>query len=145
MELTKEQLDELAISKGFGGAHDAITYAETYKKSYSEYVSKYSSLFRRMSAILNLFKEDVVKTYTSKEVRFILLLNTKLIDMDISIRAENSLNRAHIETIADLVSFGKGEDLLKFRNFGKKTLVELKELLEDKGLHFGMNLSKYKI
>lgn len=72
------------------------------------------------------------------------LLKTKLVDMDLSVRALNCLKAADVETLGDLVSFDKN-DLLKFRNFGKKSLTELEDLVETKGLSFGMNLSKYKL
>ena len=72
------------------------------------------------------------------------LLKTKLVDMDLSVRALNCLKAADIETLGDLVSYNKN-DLLKFRNFGKKSLTELEDLVENKGLSFGMNLGKYKL
>ena len=72
------------------------------------------------------------------------LLKTKLSDMDLSVRALNCLKAADIETLGDLVSFNKN-DLLKFRNFGKKSLTELEELVEIKNLAFGMDVSKYKL
>lgn len=72
------------------------------------------------------------------------LLSTKLVDMDLSVRALNCLKAADVETIGELVSFAKA-DLLKFRNFGKKSLTELEELVRSKNLHFGMNISKYNI
>ncbi len=72
------------------------------------------------------------------------LLKTKLVDMDLSVRALNCLKAADVETLGDLVSYNKN-DLLKFRNFGKKSLTELEDLIESKGLHFGMNVSKYKL
>lgn len=72
------------------------------------------------------------------------LLKTKLVDMDLSVRALNCLKAADIETLGDLVSYNKN-DLLKFRNFGKKSLTELEDLVENKGLSFGMNTSKYKL
>jgi len=72
------------------------------------------------------------------------LLKTKLVDMDLSVRALNCLKAADVETLGDLVSYNKN-DLLKFRNFGKKSLTELEDLVESKGLSFGMNVSKYKL
>ena len=72
------------------------------------------------------------------------LLKTKLVDMDLSVRALNCLKAADIETLGDLVSYNKN-DLLKFRNFGKKSLTELEDLVENKGLSFGMNVGKYKL
>ncbi|MDE6126156.1 MAG: DNA-directed RNA polymerase subunit alpha, partial [Muribaculaceae bacterium] len=72
------------------------------------------------------------------------LLKTKLTDMDLSVRALNCLKSAEVETLGELVVFNK-TDLLKFRNFGKKSLTELDELLANLGLSFGMDISKYKL
>ena len=72
------------------------------------------------------------------------LLKTKLVEMDLSVRALNCLKAAEVETIGDLVALNR-HDLLKFRNFGKKSLTELEELVRTKGLEFGMNISKYKL
>lgn len=72
------------------------------------------------------------------------LLKTSLEDLDLSVRAYNCLKAAKINTLAELVKYDTHE-LLKFRNFGKKSLVEIEELLQDKGLTFGMDLSKYKL
>jgi len=69
---------------------------------------------------------------------------TKLVDLDLSVRALNCLKAAEVETLGDLVRFNKN-DLLKFRNFGKKSLTELDELLENMSLSFGMDVSKYKL
>jgi DNA-directed RNA polymerase subunit alpha len=72
------------------------------------------------------------------------LLKTKLTDLDLSVRALNCLKAAEVETLGDLVQYERN-DLLKFRNFGKKSLTELDELIDRKGLEFGMDLSKYKL
>jgi DNA-directed RNA polymerase subunit alpha len=72
------------------------------------------------------------------------LLKTKLVDLDLSVRALNCLKAAEVESLGDLVKFNKN-DLLKFRNFGKKSLTELDELLESMSLSFGMDVSKYKL
>ncbi len=72
------------------------------------------------------------------------LLKTKLVDLDLSVRALNCLKAAEVETLGDLVRFNKN-DLLKFRNFGKKSLTELDELLTSMNLSFGMDISKYKL
>lgn len=72
------------------------------------------------------------------------LLKTKLVDMDLSVRALNCLKSAEVETLSELVVFNKN-DLLKFRNFGKKSLLELEDLLANLGLSFGMDISKYKL
>jgi len=72
------------------------------------------------------------------------LLKTKLVDMDLSVRALNCLKAANVETLADLVQFNK-TDLLKFRNFGKKSLMELDDMFERLNLSFGTDISKYKL
>ena len=72
------------------------------------------------------------------------LFKTKLADLDLSVRALNCLKSAEVETLGELVVFNK-QDLLKFRNFGKKSLVELDEKLESLNLSFGMDISKYKL
>ncbi len=87
-------------------------------------------------------KEDEEFDETSLHMR--QLLKSKLVDLDLSVRALNCLKAADVETLGDLVSFNKN-DLLKFRNFGKKSLTELEDLVENKGLAFGMNVSKYKL
>jgi len=72
------------------------------------------------------------------------LLKTKLVDMDLSVRALNCLKAADVETLGELVRFNKN-DLLKFRNFGKKSLTELDDLLDSMNLTFGMDTSKFKL
>jgi DNA-directed RNA polymerase subunit alpha len=72
------------------------------------------------------------------------ILKTPLSDLDLSVRAYNCLKAADIKSLADLVSYDIA-DLLKFRNFGKKSLSELEELVRDKGLTFGIDVSKYKL
>ena len=84
------------------------------------------------------------ETYDEESLRMRQLLKTRLIDMDLSVRALNCLKAAEVDTLGDLVSFNKS-DLMKFRNFGKKSLTELEELVLVKGLSFGMDLSKYKL
>ena len=84
------------------------------------------------------------ETYDEESLHMRQLLKTKLIDMDLSVRALNCLKAAEVDTLGDLVSFNKN-DLMKFRNFGKKSLTELEELVILKGLSFGMDLSKYKL
>lgn len=72
------------------------------------------------------------------------LLKTKLVDMDLSVRALNCLKAADVETLGELVTYNRN-DLLKFRNFGKKSLTELDDLLNAMNLTFGMDISKYKL
>ena len=84
------------------------------------------------------------ETYDEESLHMRQLLKTKLVDMDLSVRALNCLKAAEVDTLGDLVSFNKN-DLMKFRNFGKKSLTELEELVILKGLSFGMDLAKYKL
>ena len=84
------------------------------------------------------------ETYDEESLHMRQLLKTRLTDMDLSVRALNCLKAAEVDTLGDLVSFNK-TDLMKFRNFGKKSLTELEELVVTKGLNFGMDLSKYKL
>ena len=95
---------------------------------------------------ITLEADEIAKTetYDEESLHMRQLLKTKLIDMDLSVRALNCLKAAEVDTLGDLVSFNKN-DLMKFRNFGKKSLTELDELVMLKGLSFGMDLSKYKL
>ena len=82
--------------------------------------------------------------YDEETLHIRQLLKSKLVDMDLSVRAINCLKAAEVETLGELVSFSKS-DLMKFRNFGKKSLTELEELVHSKGLNFGFDVSKYKL
>lgn len=82
--------------------------------------------------------------FDEEVLRMRQLLKTKLVDLDLSVRALNCLKAAEVETLGDLVQFNK-TDLLKFRNFGKKSLTELENLLDIKNLNFGMDTAKYKL
>ncbi|MBO4614474.1 MAG: DNA-directed RNA polymerase subunit alpha [Bacteroidales bacterium] len=82
--------------------------------------------------------------FDEEVLRMRQLLKSRLVDLDLSVRALNCLKAAEIETLGDLVQFNKS-DLLKFRNFGKKSLTELEALLDMKNLSFGMDTSKYKL
>lgn len=95
---------------------------------------------------ITLEADEIAQTesYDEESLHMRQLLKTKLVDMDLSVRALNCLKAAEVETLGDLVSFNKN-DLMKFRNFGKKSLTELDELVAVKGLNFGMDLSKYKL
>lgn len=95
---------------------------------------------------ITLETEEVAsgETYDEEALHMRQLLKTKLVDMDLSVRALNCLKAAEVETLGELVSFAKS-DLMKFRNFGKKSLTELEELVDSKGLNFGMDIVKYKL
>jgi DNA-directed RNA polymerase subunit alpha len=83
-------------------------------------------------------------SYDEESLHMRQLLKTKLIDLDLSVRALNCLKAADVETLGELVGYNKS-DLMKFRNFGKKSMTELEKLVDKKGLTFGMDLSNYKL
>ena len=89
-------------------------------------------------------EKNITEEFDENTLHIRQLLKTKLIDLDLSVRALNCLKAAEVDTLGELVSFNKN-DLLKFRNFGKKSLTELDELVKVKNLTFGMNVSKYKL
>jgi DNA-directed RNA polymerase subunit alpha len=101
-------------------------------------------LFSDERISLELEPKQIVEEFDENTLHIRQLLKTKLIDLDLSVRALNCLKAAEVETLGDLVSYNKA-DLLKFRNFGKKSLIELENLVASKNLDFGMNISKYKL
>ena len=101
-------------------------------------------LFSDEKIALEAPKEDDVDEFDEEVLYMRQLLKSKLTDMDLSVRALNCLKSAEVETLGELVVFNKN-DLLKFRNFGKKSLTELDELLASLNLSFGMDISKYKL
>jgi len=84
------------------------------------------------------------ETYDEESLHMRQLLKTKLVDLDLSVRALNCLKAADVHSLGDLVVYNRS-DLMKFRNFGKKSLSELEEVVSSKGLDFGMDLSKYNL
>lgn len=101
-------------------------------------------LFSDERISLELEPKHVVEEFDENTLHIRQMLKTKLTDMDLSVRALNCLKAAEVETLGDLVAYNKA-DLLKFRNFGKKSLIELENLVASKNLDFGMNISKYKL
>jgi len=101
-------------------------------------------LFSDEKITLDSEEKAVTEEFDENSLHIRQLLKTKLVDMDLSVRALNCLKAADVDSLGDLVTFNKN-DLLKFRNFGKKSLTELEELVKSKGLEFGMNISKYKL
>ena len=101
-------------------------------------------LFSDEKITMDVEEKAVVEEFDETSLHMRQLLKTKLIDMDLSVRALNCLKAADVETLGELVSYNKN-DLLKFRNFGKKSLTELDDLVKAKNLQFGMNISKYKL
>ena len=101
-------------------------------------------LFSDEKITLETTESDTNEEFDEEVLRMRQLLKSKLVDMDLSVRALNCLKSAEVETLGELVVFNK-TDLLKFRNFGKKSLTELDELLANLNLSFGMDISKYKL
>ncbi len=101
-------------------------------------------LFSDEKITIDLDQHDGGEAFDEDALHMRQLLKTKLIDLDLSVRALNCLKAADVETLSELVSYNRN-DLLKFRNFGKKSLVELDEKLESLNLSFGMDISKYKL
>ncbi|HAG17335.1 MAG TPA: DNA-directed RNA polymerase subunit alpha [Bacteroidales bacterium] len=101
-------------------------------------------LFSDEKITLETEEKSVSEEFDENTLHVRQLLKTKLIDMDLSVRALNCLKAADVETLGELVAFNKN-DLLKFRNFGRKSLTELEDLVKAKSLEFGMNISKYKL
>ena len=101
-------------------------------------------LFSDEKISIETTETDVNEEFDEEVLHMRQLLKTKLSDMDLSVRALNCLKSAEVATLGNLVQYNK-TDLLKFRNFGKKSLTELDELLQSLNLHFGMDISKYKL
>lgn len=101
-------------------------------------------LFSNEKIMLEMPKNDSVEEFDEEVLHMRQLLKTKLTDLELSVRALNCLKAADVVTLGDLVKNHR-HDLLKFRNFGKKSLTELEEKLESLNLNFGMDVSKYKL
>ena len=101
-------------------------------------------IFSDEKITLEATETDSNEEFDEEVLKMRQLLKSKLVDMNLSVRALNCLKSAEVETLAELVVFNK-TDLLKFRNFGKKSLTELEELLTSLNLSFGMDISKYKL
>jgi DNA-directed RNA polymerase subunit alpha len=101
-------------------------------------------LFSDEKIAVETVSAEITEEFDEEVLHMRQLLKTKLADMDLSVRALNCLKAADVESLGELVRYNKN-DLLKFRNFGKKSLTELEELLEGLHLMFGMEISKYKL
>ncbi|MEG0655744.1 MAG: DNA-directed RNA polymerase subunit alpha C-terminal domain-containing protein, partial [Mucinivorans sp.] len=101
-------------------------------------------LFSDEKITIETEKKVAVEEFDEDVLHLRQLLQTHLTEHDLSVRALNCLKTAEVETLGDLVKYHRA-DLLKFRNFGKKSLTELDELLASKDLHFGMDVTKYKL
>ena len=89
-------------------------------------------------------EEDIIEDFDEDTLHMRQLLKTELTEFGLSVRALNCLKTAEVFTLGELISFKKS-DMLKFRNFGKKSLSELEELIEEKGLTFGFDIAKYNL
>ena len=101
-------------------------------------------LFSDEKIIIEDQEKPATNSFDEEHLRMRQLLNQRLADMDLSVRALNCLKAAEVDTLGQLVRYHRA-DLLKFRNFGKKSLTEFDELLERNGLAFGMDISRYKL
>lgn len=101
-------------------------------------------LFSDEKITLEPVEPEPNEEFDEEALRMRQLLQSKLSEMNLSVRALNCLKSAEVETLGELVVFNK-TDLLRFRNFGRKSLTELDSLLESLGLSFGMDISKYKL
>ncbi|MBO4955537.1 MAG: DNA-directed RNA polymerase subunit alpha [Muribaculaceae bacterium] len=101
-------------------------------------------LFSDEKITLETSENEANEEFDEEILKMRQLLKSKLVDMDLSVRALNCLKSAEVETLGELVVFNRN-DLLKFRNFGKKSLTELDDLLANHNLTFGMDISKYKL
>lgn len=105
---------------------------------------KHFALFSDENIDIELESESVEDVFDENAIMMRQLLKTKLADVELSVRALNCLRAANVDTIGSLVQYSRNE-LLKFRNFGKKSLTEVEELLDSLGLTFAMDISKYKL
>ncbi|MCM1005515.1 MAG: DNA-directed RNA polymerase subunit alpha [Prevotella sp.] len=123
---------------------DGSISPEDALKEASKILIYHFMLFSDEKITLETPQEEGGEEFDEEVLHMRQLLKTKLADMDLSVRALNCLKSAEVETLGDLVGFNKN-DLLKFRNFGKKSLTELDDLLAGLNLSFGMDISKYKL
>ncbi len=123
---------------------DGSIHPKTALKEAAKILIHHFMLFSDEKITLEMEEKSVADEFDEGTLHIRQLLKTKLVDMDLSVRALNCLKAADVETLGELVSYNKN-DLLKFRNFGKKSLAELDQLVAAKNLEFGMNIAKYKL
>lgn len=123
---------------------DGSVHPKDALKESAKILIQHFMLFSDERMTLDTEVRQEVEEFDESSLHMRQLLKTKLVDMDLSVRALNCLKAAEVETLGELVSFSKS-DLLKFRNFGKKSLTELEDLVDSKNLTFGMNVAKYKL
>lgn len=123
---------------------DGAIHPKTALKEAAKILIHHLMLFSDERITLDVEEKAITEEFDEDVLHMRQLLKTKLTEQDLSVRALNCLKAAEVETVGDLVRFQRS-DLLKFRNFGKKSLSELDELLTNLNLHFGMDVSKYKL
>ena len=123
---------------------DGSIHPKEALKEAAKILIQHFMLFSDEKITINMDDTSENDTLDDEALRMRQLLKTKLSDQDLSVRALNCLKAAEVDTLGELVKYHRS-DLLKFRNFGKKSLTELDELLEKNGLAFGMDISRYKL
>lgn len=123
---------------------DGSIHPEDALKEAARILIQHFMLFSDENMLLESQAKEETKEVDEEILHMRKILKTELVDLDLSVRALNCLKAADIRTLADLVTYDVA-DMLKFRNFGKKSLSEIQELVKSKGLSFGMNLSKYRL
>ncbi len=136
----KTDYDKLVIEVTTDGS---ISPQEALKEA-AKILMLHFSLFSDEKITIEDNEQEAPKEFDEESLHMRQLLKSRLIDMNLSVRALNCLKAADVETLGDLVQYNK-TDLLKFRNFGKKSLSELDDLLESLNLTFGMDTNKYKL
>jgi len=125
-------------------ATDGSIHPEEALKEAAKILIQHFILFSDENMMLETVTKEETKEVDEEILHMRKILKTELVDLDLSVRALNCLKAADIRTLADLVSYDVA-DMLKFRNFGKKSLTEIQDLVKSKGLSFGMNLSKFRL
>ena len=123
---------------------DGSIHPENALKGAANILIQHFMLFSDQNMILETQEAGEPEQVDEELLHMRKMLKTNLNDLDLSVRAYNCLKAADVRTLGDLVSL-EISDMMKFRNFGKKSLAELEQLVSDKGLTFGMDLSKYKL
>ncbi len=136
----KTDYEKLVIEIDTDGSVEPI---EALKEA-AKILIQHFMLFSDDKITLESDEENVSEEFDENTLHVRQLLKSRLVDLDLSVRALNCLKAAEVDTLGELVAFNKS-DLLKFRNFGKKSLTELEELVKVKNLNFGMNVTKYKL
>ena len=123
---------------------DGSIHPEDALKEAARILIQHFMLFSDENMLLESQTKEETKVVDEEILHMRKILKTELVDLDLSVRALNCLKAADIRSLAELVTYDVA-DMLKFRNFGKKSLSEIQELVKSKGLSFGMNLSKFKL